>query len=140
MITRNEAKIKLEKEREEQDTIYPVYVDGNMHHLPKVIRTYKELITVKKCKKIVETVENHFDIKIKRIEINMCEWDYSNITVDDYVSCLCGDRGVPFKLNKNAYYDVKKNRLRIYQDGMPIYENDNGEITRDRDALADCLC
>ena len=73
MITRNEAKIKLEKEREEQDTIYPVYVDGNMHHLPKVIRTYKELITVKKCKKIVETVENHFDIKIKRIEINMCE-------------------------------------------------------------------
>jgi hypothetical protein len=41
---------------------------------------------------------------------------------------------------KEARYWVKQNRLVIYDDGYPIYENDNGEICRDSDALADCYC
>ena len=36
------------------------------------------------------------------------------------------------------YYD-KQNRLVIFQDGLPIYENWNGTVCRDKVALADCL-
>lgn len=41
--------------------------------------------------------------------------------------------------NKKGKYWRDKNRLLIYENGMPIYMNDNGTICRDADALADCL-
>jgi hypothetical protein len=39
----------------------------------------------------------------------------------------------------HARYHVKENMLRIWQNDLPIYENRNGVICKDRDALADCL-
>lgn len=36
-------------------------------------------------------------------------------------------------------YDAPQNRLTIWENGLPIYENWNGAITRDRAALEDCL-
>lgn len=41
--------------------------------------------------------------------------------------------------NKVGKYHRDKNRLIIFQNGFPIYENFNGEICRDSVALADSL-
>ncbi len=42
--------------------------------------------------------------------------------------------------DKTAKYFIKSNTLRIYENGMPIYENANGIICNDAAALCDCLC
>jgi len=139
MITKKEAEKRLAKDIEDQETSYPVIVDGNTHRLPMRIRTAKETITVKKCKEIVSNVQNKFGINIKRIEIPMDVWDYDGITIDTYISALYNDCDIPCKLNKKAIYKVKENCLQIWQDNEPIYENDDGIITRDANALADCL-
>ena len=41
--------------------------------------------------------------------------------------------------NTKGKYWRDKNRLLILDNGMPIYENNNGIICRDSAALADCL-
>ena len=41
--------------------------------------------------------------------------------------------------NTTGRYWRDKNKLRIYRDGIPIYENNNGVICRDAVALADGL-
>lgn len=41
--------------------------------------------------------------------------------------------------NKTGKYWRDKNKLLIYQDGVPVYENNNGVICRDSVALADGL-
>lgn len=41
--------------------------------------------------------------------------------------------------NTKGKYWRDKNRLLILENGMPIYENNNGIICRDSAALADCL-
>ena len=40
---------------------------------------------------------------------------------------------------KKVKYWKDRNRLLISKDGFPIYENNNGIICRDQEALADCL-
>jgi hypothetical protein len=64
MKTKNEIQAMLEKEREEQATIYGVIVDGNRHHLGQRIATKKEMITVAKCRELAEKIENRFNIKL----------------------------------------------------------------------------
>jgi hypothetical protein len=41
--------------------------------------------------------------------------------------------------NKMARYYPKENLLRIYENGYPVYENNNGIICNDPVTLADCL-
>ena len=66
-------------------------------------------------------------------------WDYENITVDDYISAMYGDGDIPCLQDKQALYWPEKNCLQIWKNKMPVYENNNGTITKDQDALADCL-
>lgn len=139
MLTKKEAAKRLANNIKEQKTSYSVIVDGNTHKLPVRIRTKKETITIKKCKEIIAAVQGEFDINIKRIEIYMDEWDYEGITIDTYIGAIYNDCDIPRKLIKKAIYNNGKNRLQIWQNGEPVYENYNGIITRDRDALADCL-
>lgn len=40
--------------------------------------------------------------------------------------------------NRIGKYWRDKNRLVIYREGIPVYENNNGTICRDSVALADC--
>lgn len=140
MLTVADAGKKLEQAKKAQEERYSVVVDGNVHHLGKRIATKKETITLKKCQQIVQTVQHNFGISINKIEIMMTQWDYDGISADDYLGVLCGDRGVPTKgPKKTAYYFPKSHTLQIWEDGMPVYENANGVISRDADALADCL-
>ncbi len=42
-------------------------------------------------------------------------------------------------MEKRMKYWRDRNRLLIAKDGVPVYENNNGVICRDSEALADCL-
>ena len=134
-----EAQKRLDRDMERQSTSYSVIVDGNTHHLPMCIRTKKETVTVQKCKNIVKKVQDTFGIKINKMEISMIEFDYKNITLGHYINACYNDCDIPCIQDKKALYRSAENRLQIWQDGTPIYENNNGEITRDLAALADCL-
>lgn len=134
------AKEKLEQAIKEQNEFYPVYVDGGKHKLDTRIQTKKEQITLKKCKSIVENIQIHFNIKIDKIEILMSEWDFTGITPEDYESIMVyGEGSLPILKNKKAFYYTNENCLRIWENGYPVYENYDGVISRDQDALCDCL-
>ncbi len=51
-----------------------------------------------------------------------------------------GDVGyVPTGKKKIGTYDDDKHLLRIWEDDLPVYENDNGRVCRDWAALSDSL-
>jgi hypothetical protein len=129
---------KRQQEIALQASSYAVIVDGNKHRLNVAIRTKKEQITVAKCKEIVKNVESNFDIKVGKIEIMMSEYDF-NISDEDYLSSLYQDVVIRQIKDKKAIYNAATNCLQIWEGGMPVYENNNGVICRDQDALADCL-
>ena len=125
----------------EQDNYYLVVVDGN--HQPqtwgKKITTDKELITVAKCKQICERIETQLGITIGNIDIDLTQYDYRSLSPEDYE--WGSDVPIPMVGRpKSATYNRKTNCLQIWEDRMPIYENNNGRICRDANALADCLC
>ena len=70
------------------------------------------------------------DIPFTWIEYDMS--DYKKVIGCD------GENYVPCSKKKVGRYDKKKNNLRIYVDGIPVYENDNGTICRDSVAIMDC--
>lgn len=130
----------LQRDIEHQKKYYSVIVDGNNHSLPQSIITKKEMITLKKCKGICETLESKFNISIKKIVILMTQFDYASFTPKEYELVLSDDVGVPIVgREKKAVYFYKENVLRIWEDGLPVYENYDGQICRDVNALADCL-
>lgn len=137
----------------EQAASYAVIIDGNTHcfyrdetgqHQGKQtqsVRTTRGVITVAKCQEIIAKVEAAFGIKVRNIKVMMTDYDYSSIrTEEDAEYVLSGDIGVDTLVDKTATYNVAANCLQIWSGGMPIYENNNGAICRDADALADCLC
>jgi hypothetical protein len=140
MISPERAQEILVKDRAEQENFYTVIVDGNRHQLGQRIVTKKEAITVAKCQDMVKSLEQKFGITVSKIDILMTEWDYDSIIDgNEYLYVLSGDVPLRMKVHKTAYYWPKINRLQIWEDGSPVYENDNGRICRDIDALADCL-
>lgn len=140
MITIEQAAERLKEAIEKQDNYYTVIVDGNRHNLGRPIMTKKETVTVTKCQQIVGTVQTEFGVEVGEIKIYMTQYDLKSLTPAEYRAVLYGD-GTPEQLvNKLAIYKSKENCLQIWEDGLPIYENNNGMICRDREALADCLC
>lgn len=84
----------------------------------------------------LKDLAKHFDAK-KIIEV----WDWRWFSEDgtEVPSEKVRELGYSYSTRKEYHYIVKHNCLTIWEDGMPIYENDNGTICRDRVALADCL-
>jgi hypothetical protein len=83
-----------------------------------------EIVTLKQCQGILSDAET------------LTGNEYSSITIRD---CYYDEYG-HYASKKTYDYNKKHNRLTIWENDLPIYENWNGTITRDRDALADCLC
>lgn len=75
--------------------------------------------TVKAANEILEWAINEFKARFQE------EMDFN------FISLKMGD-------TKGKYWR-DKNRLLIYKDGVPVYENNNGKICRDYEALADDL-
>lgn len=106
----------------------------------RILRAKKsEVITVERCKEIVAVAERISGLEVTRIDIDMDEFDYAGITDEHYENAMCGDCGIRQTKKKSAHYFVKQNRLLIWQDGLPVYENHDGTVCRDVDALADCI-
>lgn len=115
-----------------------VIVDGNNHNITvdgkrAVIRTEIEnnTVTLEKCKEVTEHIRatGHDPEKLE-----FMLYIYTETKGNEY-----GDFPEECLLDKKVSYFPKINLMRIWQDGIPIYENNNGIICDDRDALADCL-
>jgi hypothetical protein len=90
------------------------YGENHGKHVPgHPVWTKKETVTVEKCKSIITNL-GESGHSIRKLEIHMDG-------------------------TKKAIYNADKNRLLIWEDGLPIYENNNGVICRDAAALADSL-
>jgi hypothetical protein len=75
-------------------------------------------LTRARCREIVATLEGqgaHMCRQVRRIRIDM-SW------------------------TRVARYDVERDTLQIWSDGLPVYEDDAGQVCEDPVALADCLC
>lgn len=111
---------------------YSVIVDGNRHSLNTrfTVELEQPMISVSKCKEITQKIESNFPIKIGELMISLYPLEEMNDPQFD------NDK---FENRLVAYYTPKYNQLMIYKKGMPIYENLNGEINRNVEALADSI-
>lgn len=72
------------------------------------------------------------NVEFTKLEYNMTNYRLS-------VSYEGDDITVPIGKKKIGTYNKEKKLLRIWEDDMPIYEDNNGVICADRAALADSL-
>lgn len=136
-----------------------IIVDGNRHlkahlktinapertpHLPHPIRTTLDMpISLRKCRKIIERLKEQYNIQAEHLQIHLLDkewedtfggWDEDgNPNKRSYAEYKQGADN-----HKTAEYKASTNTLTIYQGSYPIYENANGNITSDSEALADC--
>lgn len=107
---------------------------------------YRDAITVTECKDICKQLTEeqlNEGQSIKLIIMDLSKYDkYDNTgkpakEFNEYGDFI--EENIIIGKKKTAKYLVKENILRIYEDGLPVYENNNGVICSDRYALADCL-
>lgn len=144
---RRDAMTALEKVRKyaaDQDAYYSVMVDGNRHReiTKRIVMPAGEIVTASRCREIVAKIQSAYpSVQVGQLRISMDTFDYSEVkTESDAELCVAGDWPAKQLRNKHAIYFAATNTLQIWQDGLPIYENANGSVCRDKDALADCLC
>ena len=118
----------------------PVIVDGNRHQLARRIRTRLDSpITIIKCREIVRNLESNFGIEIGKIEVHLYDDSKFNELYQQVEDEILSAEDFHEYYKKTAVYNNKTNCLQIWDNGYPIYENNNGTICKDADALADCL-
>ena len=109
-----------------------VIINGNNHQYGRFVTIIDQTISVKKCKEIIDNIHKLFpEFIIDRFEIDLQETSLGK-TDEEWEEMF-------IRNSKKAYYNVKSNCLQIWQQGYPIYENNNGIICKDTEALADCL-
>lgn len=116
-----------------------VSLDGNHTKLikdgkPQIVQTRikNNFVTIEKCREIVTNLANyHCHPKKVCIDLSIFTSTPGN---------ECGDFPEECLLNKKVFYDVKKDKMLIWQDENPVYENDHGVICDDPVTLADCYC
>ena len=128
-------------EKAKNRSTWNVMVDGNRRKETQGIRieTDKGPVTVKKCLEICGHIRDRFGFVPETVKIFMWDFDYRGIDLDTYIYAMYGDCSIPMSQQKTAKYEMKRNRLTIFEDGMPIYCNDDGHVCSDADALADCM-
>jgi len=112
---------------------------------------HRDTITVTECKDICkqlteeqlkeEQLNEGQYIKLMKIDLSMYDKYDSDgrpaKVFDEYGDIIA--ENIILGKRKTAKYLVEENILRIYEDDLPVYENDNGVICRDKDALVDSL-
>ena len=100
----------------------------------------REVFTVELAKELldlgIKAYEEHFgkNIPFNHIKLDMSQRveDLSQEVDGTHPQYIIGSE-------KFGTYDKRKNILRIWCNGIPIYENNNGKIYKDENALADSL-
>jgi hypothetical protein len=115
-----------------------VIVDGNNHNLMvdgkrAIVQTeiIDNIVTIEKCQEVFG--------KIIAVGHTPKKLEFMLSIYTDSKGNECGDFQEECLLNRKVYYFPKSNCMRIWENGYPIFENCNGVICEDRDALADCL-
>ena len=139
-MTRTNWEEKLNAAITLQNTSYAVIVDGNRHHLPMPVRTEKREIGIEECRDIVADIKAKFNIEIDKIEIWMDEFDYSNVTAEEYSYICHGDATLKKVKSEKIIYITKSDTMTIWRDGEPVYENASGTICDDIVAMLDWYC
>lgn len=110
---------------------------NNDYHVAEIVRFNENGIPEGRCWSFYVSPEKYDVFTIKAAK-EILEWGTKEFqarfheTIDfNFVSLKMG--------NRKGKYWRDKNRLLIYRDGLPIYENNNGVICRDPVALADSL-
>jgi len=119
----------------------PVIVDGNRHHFGKAIRTIlSENISIRKCKNMLENLREEYPLEeISEIRIQLYDANVFRKMYEDVENGNISPQEINAYTSKYAIYNVKNNCLQIWEDGYPIYENNNGTICKDVEVLCDCL-
>ena len=128
-------------EKAKNRSTWNVMVDGNRRKETQGVRieTDRGQITVKKCLELCGRIRDRFGFNPETVKIFMWDFDYRGIDLDTYIYAMYGDCSIPMSQQKTAKYEMKRNRLTIFEDDMPIYCNDDGHVCNDADALADCM-
>lgn len=110
-----------------------VIIDNNNNNLPKPVKTevINNDVTLAKCKELCENIGKFgHEAKSLIIDLSVYTSTKGNECYDFAEECLS---------NKRAHYNVVDNTLTIWEDGIPVLQDVNGEICTDKAVLADCL-
>jgi len=88
------------------------------------------IVTIEKCREIIKKL-NSMDCFPKKIEIDLSI--FTETEGNEY-----GDFPEKCLLNKRVFYVVAEDKLLIWKNDMPVYENNHGVICNDPITLADC--
>ena len=136
--------------QEEYSTIGGTYPDGRHRAIMVIdggvekvasLDTSKQ-VTLLRMREVCEQlrVQTGVAFNYLRVEHRIYEFD---VDPDDEVAIAhirFGDYPGRKVNDKTYQYWYDRNRLLIWDHNTPVYENDNGVITNDVDALADCYC
>lgn len=102
----------------------------------------RDIFTFQLANELIDFANKEYEKRFnKKVDFNVVKLDMTNsyededYVLDDGVSHPCYTVGK----KKIGKYDKRKNLLRIFEDDLPVYENNNGKICRDVCALADSL-
>lgn len=102
----------------------------------------RDIFTFQLANELIDFANKEYEKRFnKKVDFNVVKLDMTNsyededYVLDDGVSHPCYTVGK----KKIGKYDKRKNLLRIFEDDLPVYENNNGKICKDVCALADSL-
>ena len=105
-----------------------------------VAERYSDCFTIELANELLEKANNEYKKRCTQgyskksynpnIDFTYIKYDMTNYYDNGITMVKSGDRKV-------GIYDKKKNLLRIYINGEPVYENYNGTICRDTVAIMD---
>lgn len=131
---------KLMQDKDHQEAgLISVTVNGNRdsqtYNLPR-LKANRADLSLSKCNDICAMLKKDFGLAVTDLYFSLSRFDYSVIRTEaDAAMVAAGDCGVPLLKDSHARYCSATNTLIIYEYGMPVYENANGVITRDPEAL-----
>lgn len=108
----------------------------------EVSREKVKTFTANLAKEIIEFANKEY---IKRfpereeVEFNYIKLDMSDYEAETVITATGDETHRRIGNKKSGIYWADKNLLRIYINGTPIYENNNGTISRDSVAIMDSL-
>ena len=136
--------------KEEYRTISGTYPDGRHRAIHVTVDgvtkcaalDMSQPVTLKRLHEVKAKLKEHtgIDFNYLCIEHRVYEFDCDPNNEEMISHINLGDIPGTKTVDKTYQFWADKNRLLIWDHNTPIYENNNGIICRDADALADCLC
>lgn len=136
--------------REEYSTIGGTYPGGRHHAITFVEDGVEKVaclgmdkpVTLARMREVCERLRAKTGVEFNYLRVDHRVYEF-DVDPDDKVALdhiHHGDYPGTKVTDKTYQFWYDRNRLLIWDHDTPVYENDNGVITKDADALADCYC